>query len=106
LRINHLGPAYLPLMGCLLTLRRLRLKHGYTYQAFNELTKTYGPVLGLKLGNQNLVVISSYDIIKKALLQDEFNGRPYGLFFQIRSFGKRKGIHLLLIEDAIIESGY
>jgi len=88
-------------VGCLLTLRQLYLKHGYTYQAFNELAKMYGPVLGLKLGNQNLVVISSHDIIKKALLQDEFNGRPDGLFFEMRSFGKRKGIHSLLIEGAI-----
>lgn len=56
----------------------------------------YGPVLGLKLGNQKLVVISTHDLVKQVLLQNEFNGRPDGFFFRVRSFGKRKGISIFL----------
>ncbi|XP_076171324.1 methyl farnesoate epoxidase isoform X2 [Ptiloglossa arizonensis] len=86
------GPKWLPLLGCFLTFRRLKAKHGYAYLAFQELTETYGPILGLKLGNQKVVVISTHDLVKKVLLQDEFNGRPDGFFFRVRSFGKRKGV--------------
>ncbi|KMQ94445.1 putative cytochrome p450 305a1-like protein [Lasius niger] len=57
----------------------------------------YGPILGLKLGNQKVVVISTYDLVKKALLCEDLNGRPDGFFFRVRSFGKRKG--LLFTED-------
>jgi len=88
-----IGPLWLPLLGCFLTFRWLRFKYGYIYLAFQELARTYGPVLGLKLGNQKVVVISTHDLVKKALLQPEFNGRPDGFFFRIRSFGKRKGTY-------------
>ncbi|CAK9829027.1 Methyl farnesoate epoxidase [Anthophora retusa] len=86
------GPKWFPLIGCFPTFRRLKLKHGYAYLAFQELTKTYGPILGLKLGNQKVVVISTLNLVRKVLLQDEFNGRPDGFFFRVRAFGKRKGL--------------
>ncbi|KOC63435.1 putative cytochrome P450 305a1 [Habropoda laboriosa] len=54
--------------------------------------KTYGPILGVKLGNQKVVVVSTHDLAKKVLLQDDFNGRPDGFFFRVRAFGKRKGL--------------
>ncbi|OAD53438.1 hypothetical protein WN48_09994 [Eufriesea mexicana] len=84
-------PKWLPLIGCIFAFRRLKLKHKYAFLAFQELTKTYGPILGLKLGNQKVVVISTHDLVKKVLLQDEFNGRPDGFFFKVRAFGKKKG---------------
>ncbi|XP_018372426.1 PREDICTED: methyl farnesoate epoxidase-like isoform X1 [Trachymyrmex cornetzi] len=86
------GPLWIPLFGCFLKFARLRLKHGYIYLAMQDLERTYGPVIGLKLGVQKVVVISTYDLVKKALLQDEFNNRPDGFFFRVRSFGKRKGV--------------
>ncbi|KYM75653.1 hypothetical protein ALC53_13716 [Atta colombica] len=57
-----------------------------------DLERMYGSIIGLKLGVQKIVVISTYDLVKKVLLQDEFNSRPDGFFFRLRSFGKRKGI--------------
>lgn len=57
-----------------------------------QLERIYGPILGLKLGNQKVVVISTYDLVKKVILRDEFNGRPDGFFFRVRAFGKRKGL--------------
>ncbi|KOX69409.1 hypothetical protein WN51_05572 [Melipona quadrifasciata] len=86
------GPKWLPVIGCFFTFWRLKLKHKYIYLAFQNLTKTYGPILGLKLGNQKVVMISTHDLVKKVLLQQEFNGRPDGFFFRVRAFGKRKGI--------------
>ncbi|XP_066592768.1 methyl farnesoate epoxidase-like [Prorops nasuta] len=86
------GPPWLPLVGCYPLFQKLRSKYGYTYLAFQEISKKYGPIVGLKLGNQKIVFISSYDLVKEALLRDEFNGRPDGFFFRVRSFGERRGI--------------
>ncbi|KAL6430089.1 hypothetical protein ACFW04_007705 [Cataglyphis niger] len=91
------GPAWLPFLGCYLTFMRLRSKYEYSHIALQELARTYGPILGLKLGNQKVVVISTYDLVKKTLRCDEFNSRPDGFFFRLRSFGKRKG--LVFTED-------
>lgn len=63
-----------------------------------QLERIYGPILGLKLGNQKVVVISTYDLVKKVILRDEFNGRPDGFFFRVRAFGKRKGMHAISAE--------
>ncbi|XP_029055473.1 methyl farnesoate epoxidase-like isoform X2 [Osmia bicornis bicornis] len=86
------GPKWMPLIGCFFTFRQLKLKNGYVYLAFHELMKSHGPILGLKLGTQKVVVISTHDLVKKVLLQDEFNGRPDGFFFRVRAFGKKRGI--------------
>ncbi|XP_043286450.1 methyl farnesoate epoxidase-like [Venturia canescens] len=86
------GPAWFPFVGCLLIFQRLRAKHGYVHLAFEELAKTYGPIVGVKLGNQKFVVVSSQRLVKKVLLADEFNGRPDGFFFRVRAFGARTGV--------------
>lgn len=89
--IVFLGPFWLPVIGCLFDFQSLKNKCGYTHLAFEELSAKYGPILGLKLGRQRLVVISTFDLVKKVLLQEEFNGRPDGFFFRVRSFGERRG---------------
>lgn len=86
------GPFWLPIIGCLVNFKRLRSKHGFTHLAVKQLEKSYGPILGLKLGWQKVVIISTYDLVKEALLRDEFNGRPESFFFKVRSFGKKKGV--------------
>ncbi|XP_012286716.1 methyl farnesoate epoxidase [Orussus abietinus] len=86
------GPKWLPFVGCFPTFQRLRLKHGYAHLAFEVLSKIYGPILGLKLGKQRFIMISGHSLVKRVLLQEEFNGRPDGFFFRVRSFGRRKGV--------------
>lgn len=65
--------------------------------AFKKLEETYGPIVGLKLGRQKIVTISTCDFVKQALLQDEFNGRPESFLFKIRAFGKKKGLIYVVI---------
>lgn len=57
-----------------------------------ELSRVYGPVMGIKLGRQKFVVISGNELVRKTAARDEFNGRPDGFFFRLRAFGKRKGV--------------
>ncbi|XP_075197732.1 uncharacterized protein LOC142297392 [Anomaloglossus baeobatrachus] len=48
------------------------------YLTFQELAKTYGPVYSLKIGAQEMVVLSGYDVVKEALVTqaEMFSDRP------------------------------
>lgn len=89
--IKHLGPRWLPFIGCFPRFYQLRSKYGYVHLAIQDLAEKYGSVLGIKLGKQRIVVVSTHELIKKVLTQDEFNGRPDGFFFRVRAFGERRG---------------
>ncbi|XP_044587036.1 methyl farnesoate epoxidase-like isoform X1 [Cotesia glomerata] len=86
------GPKWLPIVGCMFKFQELKNKFGYMYIAINELSQKYGSILGLKLGCQKFVIISGNDLLRKTLMKPEFQGRPDGFFFQVRAFGKRRGI--------------
>ncbi|KAK9712229.1 Cytochrome P450 [Popillia japonica] len=58
----------------------------------NELAKKYGPVLGLKIGIDKSVVVCGLSAIREFLLSDDLDGRPMGLFFEMRTFGLRQGL--------------
>ncbi|XP_033223161.1 methyl farnesoate epoxidase-like [Belonocnema kinseyi] len=86
------GPRWLPLVGCFPRYQRVRSKYNYNYMAFQELSREYGPIVGMKLGKQKYVFICTHDMVKKMLLHDDLNGRPDGFFFRVRAFGKRIGV--------------
>ncbi|XP_011495207.1 PREDICTED: probable cytochrome P450 303a1 [Ceratosolen solmsi marchali] len=86
------GPKWYPFIGCFPQYYVLRKKLGYIHLAFEKLSENYGPILGLKLGTQKIVIISSYDLVKKVLMLEDFNGRPNSFFFKLRSLGRKRGI--------------
>ena len=59
---------------------------------WQKLAKMYGSVVGLRLGNDKIIIVSGKDAIKEFYSKDEFDGRPDGFFFRVRSFDKRLGI--------------
>lgn len=54
--------------------------------------ETYGPIVGLRIGNDRLIIVSGRKAIKEFYANDAFNGRPDGFFYRIRSFNKRLGV--------------
>jgi len=85
------GPPWMPVLGSALHVHRLRKKTGYLYQATAELAKCYGPVVGLRIGKDRQVVLCGYEAIRDMLSRDEFDGRPQGIFYETRTWGKRRG---------------
>ncbi|XP_018426081.1 PREDICTED: cytochrome P450 2C5-like [Nanorana parkeri] len=67
------GPTPLPLIG---NMHILDSKQPYT--SLNELSKKYGPIYSIKIGEETMVVLCGYETIKDALVNhaDEFSGRP------------------------------
>lgn len=86
------GPKWLPIFGSALTVFKIRKKKGDLPLMADELTKQYGPVLGLKIGIDKIVVVCGLNVIREFLLSDDLDGRPTGLFFEIRTFGFRQGL--------------
>ncbi|KAF6208389.1 hypothetical protein GE061_016843 [Apolygus lucorum] len=68
------GPEPWPVLGS------LHLLGGYEvpYQAFDHLTKVYGPVFSIKLGQVQCLVVSSLEHIREVIITkgDHFDGRP------------------------------
>ncbi|XP_077668511.1 cytochrome P450 2K4-like isoform X3 [Eretmochelys imbricata] len=116
------GPKPLPIIG---NLHIMNLKR--PYRTMLELSKKYGPVFSIQMGCQKMVVLSGYEMVKEALVNqaDAFAERPkipvfadtskgYGIIFShgnnwkvmrrftlttLRDFGMGKRA----IEDRIVE---
>lgn len=54
--------------------------------------KNYGPIVGIRIGHNRLVIVSSRDAVREFYNIDAMNGRPSGFFYRIRSFNKRLGV--------------
>ncbi|NXC11113.1 CP2K1 protein, partial [Orthonyx spaldingii] len=67
------GPRPLPIIGNLLLFDLKR-----PYRTYLQLSKKYGPVFSVQMGNRKIVVISGYETVKEALVNqaDAFAERP------------------------------
>lgn len=71
----------------------MKSKLGYQHLVWDKLAKDYGPVVGLRLGMDLIVIVSGINGIRDIFTKEEFDGRPDGFFFKMRTFGKRLGIY-------------
>lgn len=91
------GPKWLPIIGSALEVNKSREKTGYLYKSLKELSKLYsndGHLLGLKIGKDRIVVVNSVEANKEMLYNEDFDGRPKGIFYQTRTWGERIGVLL------------
>ncbi|XP_055855765.1 probable cytochrome P450 305a1 [Episyrphus balteatus] len=87
------GPAFQPWVGNTVQLRREAPKVGGQHFLFKKWAKEYkSNVIGLKLGGDYVIVVSSYPLVKQVHLSEVFEGRPDNFFLRLRTMGTRKGI--------------
>uniref|UniRef100_A0A1A9WS92 Cytochrome P450 n=1 Tax=Glossina brevipalpis TaxID=37001 RepID=A0A1A9WS92_9MUSC len=87
------GPPFLPWIGNTMHLRKESALAGGQHKAYENWSKRYNSnVLGLKLGNDLVVVALTYPLVKQVHLEEVFEGRPDTFFFRLRTMGTRKGI--------------
>ncbi|XP_018426075.1 PREDICTED: cytochrome P450 2K4-like [Nanorana parkeri] len=67
------GPKPLPIIGNVFSIDMQK-----PHKTFIELSKTYGPVIGVQIGMEKMVVLCGYDTVKDALINhaEEFSDRP------------------------------
>ena len=85
------GPQWYPIVGSMFVVKKLRDQTGYLYKATADLAHAYGPIIGLRVGKDKQVVCYGYSAIKEMLTKDELDGRPYGPFYETRTWGTRRG---------------
>ncbi|CAH1235119.1 unnamed protein product [Diabrotica balteata] len=86
------GPNIIPIVGSYLQYRERLKALGYHHLVWMELYQKYGEVVGMKLGRNYVVGVFGSEAIKEVLSREDFDGRPDGFFFRLRTFGKRLGI--------------
>lgn len=70
-------------------------KFGYIHLVWQNLHEQYGNVVGLRLGRNLVVTAFGPRAIQEVFTREEFNGRPDGFFFRMRTFGKRLGKEII-----------
>ncbi|XP_053577686.1 cytochrome P450 2G1-like isoform X1 [Bombina bombina] len=68
------GPTPLPILGNI-----LQICGKYTFKSFFKLGEKYGPIYTIYMGQKPIVILSSCDAVKEALIDngDKFSGRGY-----------------------------
>ncbi|XP_033308798.1 probable cytochrome P450 303a1 [Bombus bifarius] len=89
------GPKWWPILGCAIELTRLRKKTGYMFKTCFTLCKKYGPVVGLKVGVDRIVILNDYESIRTMFANEDCDGRPLGLLYDVRTSGCRRGLILV-----------
>lgn len=86
------GPRCYPIVGHIPIIAQKVKLLNFHHLVWQHFATIYGPIVGLKLVKDNLVIVSGKEMIKKLLHCEELNGRPDAFFFHIRTLGKRSGI--------------
>lgn len=86
------GPRWFPIIGSALELNRIGKKTGSLSKTTEDLAKKYGPVIGTRVGVDRIIFIYGYNEYKEFSTREEFNGRPNGIFYTSRTWGKRRGV--------------
>ncbi|KAJ9576498.1 hypothetical protein L9F63_025608 [Diploptera punctata] len=87
------GPPWLPIIGSSSYLKRMCKEKCYMHLAVAEMTRQYkSPVIGLKLGSERTIIVTTYDAVQQVHTREEYEGRPYNFFIKLRSMGARRGI--------------
>ncbi|XP_056630734.1 probable cytochrome P450 305a1 [Diorhabda sublineata] len=90
------GPVWYPIVGTTPLLKKLSRALGGQHLGLSKLAEIYNTkVLGLKLGEENVVAVFSYPVVKKVLTEKEYEGRPDNFFLRLRCMGIRRGVTIV-----------
>ncbi|KAG5309487.1 CP303 protein, partial [Acromyrmex insinuator] len=93
------GPRWWPILGCAWEIARIRQETGYLFKTCSMLCKKYGPVVGLKIGQDRIVIMNDLESIRAMLTNKDCDGRPNGPFYKARTWGVIQGI--LIVDDKL-----
>ncbi|XP_012539456.1 probable cytochrome P450 303a1 isoform X2 [Monomorium pharaonis] len=93
------GPRWWPILGCALEIARIRQETGYLFKTCSALCKKYGPVVGLRIGQDRIIILNDLESIRSMLTNEDCDGRPTGPFYKARTWGHRLG--LIVVDDRL-----
>ncbi|VEN64072.1 unnamed protein product [Callosobruchus maculatus] len=80
------GPRWWPFIGSAPQIEALRKRTGHFLLATAEMAREYGPVLGLKVGGETIVVVHGFQANREFLSSDGLAGRPKGILLVDEEF--------------------
>ncbi|XP_015429007.1 PREDICTED: LOW QUALITY PROTEIN: methyl farnesoate epoxidase-like [Dufourea novaeangliae] len=87
------GPRGLPILGNLLDIAKLAKKEKLYCDTWCRLADQYGPVVGLRLGfKESMIIVSGKEAVTIMMNRPEFDGRPNGFMYKYRCGGKMQGL--------------
>lgn len=87
------GPRGLPIIGNILDVKSLLKKIQFHARVWCYLAEIYGPVVHLKLGfGQSLIIVSGRNAVIEMLTRTEFDGRANNFEIRLRTGGERRGL--------------
>ncbi|CAH0716014.1 unnamed protein product, partial [Brenthis ino] len=87
------GPRWYPFFGCNNIILSRIPQYGSQWKVISEMAKEYSTdVLGLKMGQENVVVVFGEKNIRQVSCDKEFDARPDSFTLRLRCLGQRKGI--------------
>ncbi|KAL2728797.1 putative cytochrome P450 303a1 [Vespula squamosa] len=86
------GPKWWPILGSAIEVARIRKDTGYLFKTCSILSEKYGPVIGLKIGSDRIVILNDYNSVCSMLTNPACEGRPTSILYRERTWGKRRGL--------------
>lgn len=91
------GPAWLPIIGSALKIAKCRKEAGMLIKGIEKIACSNPETrdaIGFKVGKDKIVFAVSTDSILEMSANSDLDGRPYGPFYETRTWNMRRGIVL------------
>lgn len=89
------GPFFYPIIGNALSMAKARKECGMLVKGVRKLADNFPnekDLIGFKIGKDRIVFTLSAKSIVEAYMNQDLDGRPYGAFYETRTWNLRRGI--------------
>lgn len=73
-------------------LMKLHGIHRFYHLVWHYFSQLYGPIVGLRAGRDRIIIVSGKEAVREFYSMSEFDGRPAGFFYRMRTFDRRLGV--------------
>ncbi|CRL00375.1 CLUMA_CG013643, isoform A [Clunio marinus] len=91
------GPSWLPIIGSALSIKKSRNETGMLVKGVKRIAEHYPDakdVIGFKIGKDKVVITHSTEALIEMYTNPDIDGRPYGPFYETRTWNLRRGVLL------------
>lgn len=90
------GPSWLPILGSAITIAKARSDTGMLVKGVRKIVEESNitDLAGFKVGKDRVVFVYSTEAILEMFTNQEIDGRPFGPFYETRTWNQRLGIVL------------
>jgi hypothetical protein len=90
------GPNWLPILGSMIPIAKARQETGMLVKGVRKIVEesNISDLIGFKVGKDRVVFVYSTEAIMEMFTNQDIDGRPFGPFYETRTWNQRLGIVL------------